>query len=66
MIVVAAWACFIFIAFVTLSSLPMRPQLTSIETSMTVFVERFGACGLLGCLFRWGVGILIIAGCELT
>ena len=51
-IAVAAWACFIFIAFATLSSLPMRPELTSNETNMIVFVERFGAYGLLGCLFR--------------
>jgi VanZ family protein len=49
---VAAWACLAFIAFVTLSSLPMRPELSSRETDIILFVERFGAYGLLGFLFR--------------
>ena len=51
-IVTAAWACFIFIAFATLSPLAMRPELTSRETDMILFVERFGAYALLGILFR--------------
>lgn len=52
LIAVAAWACLSFIAFVTLSSLPMRPELTSSETDIILFIERFGAYGLLGFLFR--------------
>ena len=51
LIVVAAWACFIFIAYATLSSLPARPELTSDETEPIFFIERFGAYALLGSLF---------------
>src|ERR1700748_256304 len=48
---VAAWACFVFIARATLSSLPARPGLTSNETDLTFFIERFGAYALLGSAF---------------
>ena len=48
---VAAWACFVFIARATLSSLPARPGLTSNETDMIFFIERFGGYALLGGLF---------------
>jgi hypothetical protein len=51
LIAVAAWACFIFITYATLSSLPARPELTSDETEPIFFMERFGAYALLGSLF---------------
>jgi hypothetical protein len=51
-IAAAAWACLIFIAYATLSSAGQRPELTVSEPMLAVFVERFGAYGLLGVLFR--------------
>ena len=48
---IAAWACLIFIIYATLSSAGARPQLTSDEPALAVFVERFGAYALLGGLF---------------
>jgi hypothetical protein len=51
LIAVAAWACLIFIVYATLSSADARPELTSTEPALVVFVERFGAYGLLGFLF---------------
>jgi VanZ family protein len=51
-IAVAAWACLIFIIYATLSSASARPELTESEPMLAVFVERFGAYGLLGVLFR--------------
>jgi VanZ family protein len=51
LIAVAAWACLAFIVYATLSPLSARPELTSIETALVVFIERFGAYALLGCLF---------------
>jgi hypothetical protein len=50
-IAAAAWACLIFIIYATLSSAGARPELTGTETALIVFVERFGAYGLLGFLF---------------
>jgi VanZ family protein len=47
----AAWGCLIFIIFATLSSAGARPKLTTTETALVVFVERFGAYCLLGLLF---------------
>jgi VanZ family protein len=52
LITVAAWACFIFIVFATLSSIALRPELASDETDLIVFIERFGAYALLGIVFR--------------
>jgi hypothetical protein len=43
----AAWATLVFISFVTLSPIGLRPQ-----TGEVVF-ERFGAFALLGVLFVW-------------
>jgi VanZ family protein len=51
-ITIAAWACLIFIIYATLSSAGQRPELTASEPMLAVFVERFGAYGLLGVLFR--------------
>ncbi len=48
---VAAWACLGFIIYATLSSNSARPELTTTEPALVVFVERFGAYGLLGVLF---------------
>jgi VanZ family protein len=47
----AAWACLIFIIYATLSSSSGRPELTTTEPALVVFIERFGAYGLLGFLF---------------
>jgi VanZ family protein len=47
----AAWGCFVFIIYATLSSLSNRPELTSSETDLIVALERFGAYALLGNLF---------------
>jgi VanZ family protein len=52
-IAVAAWACLIFIIYATLSSAGARPELTVNEPMLAVFIERFGAYGLLGVLFRF-------------
>ena len=52
MLTVAAWLCFGFIVYATLSSQSARPQLTSTEPPLIVFIERFGAYAVLGCLFR--------------
>jgi VanZ family protein len=51
-IAITAWACLIFIIYATLSSAATRPELTESEPMLAVFVERFGAYGLLGVLFR--------------
>ena len=48
---VAAWACLAFIVYATLSPLSLRPELTRTESDLVVFIERFGAYALLGCLF---------------
>jgi len=50
-VAVASWACLLFIVYATLSSHSGRPGLTSAESELTVFIERFGAYALLGCLF---------------
>jgi len=50
-IAAAAWACLVFIAYATLSSAGARPELTRTEPALIVFIERFGAYGLLGFLF---------------
>lgn len=52
--VVTAWACLGFIVYATLSSAVARPELTATEPALVVFVERFGAYGLLGLLFCLG------------
>jgi hypothetical protein len=51
-IAIAAWSCLIFIIHATLSSAGARPELMKGEPALAVFVERFGAYGLLGVLFR--------------
>jgi VanZ family protein len=51
-IAITAWACLIFIIYATLSSAATRPELTESEPMLAVLVERFGAYGLLGALFR--------------
>jgi len=52
-IAAAAWACLVFIAFATLSSIDLRPELIRDGTFKTFFtvVERFGAYAVLGLLF---------------
>jgi hypothetical protein len=65
-ITAAAWACFIFIAFVTLSSISLRPQLSNSETDLVLLVERFGAYGLLGGLFRLAYPRRIVFVCVLV
>jgi VanZ family protein len=52
LLTVAAWTCFVFIVYATLSSQSARPELTSTELPLTVFIERFGGYTVLGCLFR--------------
>ena len=52
LLTVAAWSCFVFIVYATLSSQSARPELTSTEPPLIVFIERFGAYAVLGCLFR--------------
>jgi len=49
---VAAWACLGFIIYATLSPASARPELTTTEPALAVFIERFGAYGLLGLLFQ--------------
>jgi hypothetical protein len=51
-VAIVAWACLIFIIYATLSSAGRRPELTESEPMLAVFVERFGAYGLFGGLFR--------------
>jgi VanZ family protein len=51
-VAVAAWTCLIFIIYASLSSASARPELTESEPALAVFIERFGAYGLLGVLFR--------------
>jgi len=51
MIIVAAWACLLFIIYATLTSINARPELMRDETAIVVVVERFGAYALLGLLF---------------
>ena len=52
LVVVVAWGCLAFIIYATLSTQAARPELTSSETALTVFIERFCAYALLGGLFR--------------
>ena len=52
LLTVAAWLCFGFIVYATLSSQSARPELTTTEPPLIVFIERFGAYAVLGCLFR--------------
>lgn len=49
--IATSWGCLIFIIYATLSSADARPELTSSEPALAVFVERFGAYALLGSLF---------------
>jgi VanZ family protein len=53
LIAAAAWACLVFIAFATLSSIDLRPELIREGTFKAFFtvVERFGAYAVLGLLF---------------
>ena len=50
---IVAWACLIFIIYATLSFAGRRPELTESEPMLAVFVERFGAYGLLGVCSAW-------------
>jgi VanZ family protein len=53
LIAIAAWACWVFIVFATLSSIDARPELTGpglYQAFFTVF-ERFAAYVALGFLF---------------
>jgi VanZ family protein len=54
LIAAAAWACLIFITYATLTSIDARPELTGPGFYKAFFtvLERFGAYGLLGLLFR--------------
>jgi VanZ family protein len=49
----AAWACLAFIVYATLCPLSIRPELIRPESDLVVFIERFGAYALLGCLFSF-------------
>jgi VanZ family protein len=53
MIALAAWACLVFIAYATLSSIDARPELIAAGFYKAFFtvVERFGAYAVLGLLF---------------
>lgn len=51
LIIAAAWASLLFIAFATLVPLHLRPGLADVETFSSVLVERIGAFAVLGCLF---------------
>ena len=48
---ITAWAILAFIAFASLSSLDLRPQLTKTESALVVMIEHVGAFGVLGILF---------------
>jgi VanZ family protein len=48
---IAAWALLAFIAFVTLSPVWMRPELTESEPDAIVFLERAAGYGVLALLF---------------
>jgi hypothetical protein len=53
LIATAAWACLVFIAYATLSTIDLRPELIRdgyFKAFFTV-VERFGAYAVLGLLF---------------
>jgi VanZ family protein len=50
LIVIAAWACLIFIVYATLTSIETRPELVSFYRAFFTIVERFGAYALLGLL----------------
>jgi VanZ family protein len=52
-VVIAAWACLIFIIYATLSSIGARPELTGAGFYKAFFtvLERFGAYFVLGFLF---------------
>jgi VanZ family protein len=50
-IATAAWASLTFIIYATLSSIGARPQMTSHESALVVFLERFGAYAVIGFLF---------------
>ena len=56
---VAAWAFLIFIIYATLGPLGTRPELTA------VFIERFGAYGVLGALFGLGYPRRLVLVCLL-
>ena len=62
----AAWACVIFIVCATLSSAGARPELTTTETPLVVFVEHFGAFGVLGFLFVFAYPSRIVLVCLLV
>jgi VanZ family protein len=53
MIALAAWACLVFIAYATLSSIDARPELIAAGFYKAFFTvaERFGAYAVLGLLF---------------
>jgi VanZ family protein len=48
---ITAWAVLAFIAFASLSSLDLRPQLTKTESALVIMIEHVGAFGVLGILF---------------
>jgi VanZ family protein len=49
-IMLAAWACLLFIVYATLTSINARPELMRDESAVVVVMERFGAYALLGFL----------------
>jgi VanZ family protein len=65
LILIAAWACALFIAYATLAPAGARPQLTSDEPVLVVFVERFGAYFLLGILFYFSYPHYLFRVCLL-
>jgi len=50
-IIIASWACLIFIVYATLTSIEMRPELVPFYKRFFTTVERVGAFALLGLLF---------------
>ena len=54
LVLTAAWACLLFIAFATLVPLHLRPRVTDAETWLSVLIEHVGAFGVLGLLFAIG------------
>ena len=62
---VAAWAFLIFIIYATLGPLGIRPELTASETGPALFIERFGAYGVLGALCALGYPRRLVLVCLL-
>ena len=65
-IAIIAWSCLIFIIYATLSSINARPELTSHETALVTYLERFGAYAVLGVFFYLAYPRHIVSVCLLV